>query len=78
MTRRKLKITRFKIPKQKKIQSSQKERHMPCFLACETSHKKFNDPQNEKKKIEDFRTSKYQNKIPSQSSQNEIQRLHPP
>jgi hypothetical protein len=30
-----------------------------------TPHKFFEDPQNDKKKIEDFGTSKYQNKIPS-------------
>jgi hypothetical protein len=36
--------------------------HIPHFLTCETSHKKFEDPQNDKKKIEDSETSKYENK----------------
>jgi hypothetical protein len=35
---------------------------MPHFLACETSHKIFKDPQNDMKKIEDSRISKYEDK----------------
>jgi hypothetical protein len=35
---------------------------MPHFLTCETSHKFFEDPQNDKKKIKDSETSKYKNK----------------
>jgi len=35
---------------------------MPHFLTCETSHKKIKDLQNDKKKIEDSRISKYKNK----------------
>jgi hypothetical protein len=31
-------------------------------LLVKTSHKKFEDPQNDKKEIENFKTSKYQNK----------------
>jgi hypothetical protein len=37
----------------------------PVSWLVKTSHKFFEDPQNDNKKIEDFGTSKYQNKIPS-------------
>jgi hypothetical protein len=37
----------------------------PVSSFMKTSHKKFEDPQNDKKKIENFGTSKYQNKRPS-------------
>jgi hypothetical protein len=50
--------------KTKNLQSSQEEKHRPSFLTCETSHKKFENPQNDKKKIEDFGTLKYQHKSP--------------
>ncbi len=67
MTRRKLKTLEFQNKQKKKkkpLQSSQDERHIPHFLACEISHKKFEDPKNDEKKIEDFGMLKYQNKIP--------------
>jgi hypothetical protein len=35
---------------------------MPHFLTCETSHKIIKNLQNDKKKIEDSRISKYKNK----------------
>jgi len=35
---------------------------MPHFLTCETSHKKIKHLENDKKKIEDSRISKYKNK----------------
>jgi hypothetical protein len=37
----------------------------PISSLKKTSHKKFEDPQNDKKEIKDFETSKYQNKRPS-------------
>jgi hypothetical protein len=47
--------------KTEKIQHSH-EKKAHTHLACEkTSHKKFEDPQNDKKEIENFGTSKYQN-----------------
>ncbi len=36
----------------------------PVSLLVKTSHKKIEDPQNDKKEIENFWTSKYQNKKP--------------
>ncbi len=36
----------------------------PVSSLVKTSHNKFEDPQNNKKEIEIFGTSKYQNKIP--------------
>jgi hypothetical protein len=65
MTRRKLKTLEFQNTKTKNLQSTQEKRHIHHFLTCEISHKKFEDPQNDKKKIEDFRILKYQNKKPS-------------
>jgi hypothetical protein len=50
--------------KTKNFQSSQEEKHVTSFLTCETSHKEFEDPQNDKKKIEKFGTLKYQHKRP--------------
>ncbi len=37
----------------------------PFSLLVKTSHKKFEDPQTDKKEIQNFRISKYQNKRPS-------------
>ncbi len=37
----------------------------PISLLMKTSHKFFEDPQNDKKEIENFGTWKYQNKRPS-------------
>jgi hypothetical protein len=37
----------------------------PVSSLVKTSHKFFEDPQNDKKEIESFETSKYQNKRPS-------------
>jgi hypothetical protein len=38
------------------------EKQIPYLPLCETSHQKIKDPQNDKKKIEDFTISKYENK----------------
>jgi len=65
MTRKILKILKFQNTKIKKFQNSREERCIPCFMTCENFAQKITDPQNDKKKIEDFRTSRYQNKIPS-------------
>jgi hypothetical protein len=64
MTRRKLKTLEFQNTKTKTLQSTQEERHIPRFLTWEISHRKFEDSQNDKKKIEDFGMLKYQNKKP--------------
>jgi len=50
--------------KTKNLQGLEQEKHIPNFLTCETSHKKFEDSQNDKKKIENFGTLKYQHKRP--------------
>jgi hypothetical protein len=39
-------------------------------LLVKTSHKKFEDPQNDKKEIENFGVSKYHNKKPSKFLEN--------
>ncbi len=62
MTRRKLKIPKYQNTKTKDLQSSQEENQLPHLPPCEASHKKIKDPQNDKKKIEDSKISKYQNK----------------
>jgi hypothetical protein len=41
-----------------------KKVHTPASSFVKTSHQKIEDPQNDKKKIENFGTSKYQNKRP--------------
>jgi hypothetical protein len=56
MIRRKLKILEFQNTNTKNFQNSYDERHIPSLLV-KISHKKFEDPQNDKKKIKDFRTS---------------------
>jgi len=54
----------LKIQKQKTFKHK-KKKHIAHFLAYEISHKFFEDPQNDKKKIENFKMLKYQNKRPS-------------
>jgi len=50
----------------------------PVSSLVKTSHKTFEDPQNDKKEIENFKTSKYQNKIPSKFlEENQIPYLPP-
>jgi hypothetical protein len=50
----------------------------PHSSLVKTSHKTFEDPQNDKKEIENFKTSKYQNKIPSKFlEENQIPYLPP-
>jgi hemerythrin superfamily protein len=49
----------------------------PISLLVKTSHKTLEDLQNDKKKIENFGTSKYQNKRPSKFSE-EKQIPYPP
>jgi hypothetical protein len=65
MTRKKLKIPKFQNTKTKNFQNSMKKGTYPIFSLVKTSHKKFENSQNDKKEIEKFRTSKYQNKRPS-------------
>ncbi len=48
--------------KTKNLQSSQEEKKITLFPLCEISHKKVEDPQNDKKKIENFEISNFQNK----------------
>ncbi len=65
MTRRKLKISELQNTKTKDLQSFQKKGKYPIFPLSplvKTSYKKFEDPQNDKKKIKDSRTSKYENR----------------
>jgi hypothetical protein len=64
MTRKQLKTLEFQNMKTKNLQTQEKK-HIPHFLACEISHKFFEDTQNDNKKIEDFKMLKYQNKRPS-------------
>jgi hypothetical protein len=51
--------------KTENFQISHEEGHIPRSSLVKTSHKIFEDPQNEKKEIENFETSKYQKKRPS-------------
>jgi hypothetical protein len=44
--------------KTKNFQSSYEQMHIPHFLSCEIHTNVFEDPQNDKKKIKDFETSK--------------------
>jgi hypothetical protein len=44
----------------------------PISSLVKTSHKKFEDPQNDKKEIENFQTSKYQNKIKDPQNEKKI------
>ncbi len=60
-----MQIPEFQDTRTRNLQSSQEETKIPHHPPCETSHKKIKDPQNDKKKIEDFRISKYENKKPS-------------
>jgi hypothetical protein len=39
-----------------------KEKQIPHLTLCKTTHKKIENPPNDKKKIEDSRISKYKNK----------------
>jgi hypothetical protein len=41
-------------------------------------HKKIKDPQNDTKEIENFRTSKYQNKKPSKFTRRKVNTPSPP
>ncbi len=52
----------------------------PCLVSSivKTSHKKIEDPQNEKIKNEDFGTSKYQNKRPLKFPKENKIPYHPP
>jgi hypothetical protein len=47
------------------FQNSREERHIPISSLVKTSHKKFEDTQNDEKEIENFIISKYQNNRPS-------------
>jgi hypothetical protein len=58
MTKQKLKISNFKNMKIENFQNSHEERHIPYFLAYENFTQKNEKPQNDKKKIEDFKTPK--------------------
>jgi hypothetical protein len=58
MIRIKLKTLEFQNTKTKNPQSSQEENQIPSLPPCETSKKLIIIPQNDKKKIEDFKTSK--------------------
>jgi hypothetical protein len=51
-----------------------------CLVSSlvKTSHKKLEDPHNDKKEIENFKTSKYQNKRPSKfPKENQVLYLPP-
>jgi len=65
MTRRKLRILEFQNMKTKNFQNSHEKGTYLVSLLMKISHKKFENPQNDKKEIENFGTSKYQNKRPS-------------
>jgi hypothetical protein len=55
MTRRKLQTLEFQnCAKVKNLQNSQEEKQMSPLPPCETSHKKIEDPQNDKNKIDIF------------------------
>jgi hypothetical protein len=52
--------------------------HIPHFLACENFPQKILIPQNDKKEIENVKTSKYQNKILSKFSEKNKYFTSPP
>ncbi len=75
-TRKKLKISKYLNKKTFKIHMK-KGTYLISSLV-KTSHKIFEDPQNGKKEIENFITSKYQNKRPSKFlEENQIPYLSP-
>jgi hypothetical protein len=65
MTRRKLKIPEFQNTKTKNFKIHMNKGTYPISSLAKTSHKKFEDPQNDKKEIQNFGTSKYHNERPS-------------
>ncbi len=52
--------------------------YIPISSLVKTSHKIIEDPQNDKKEIENFRTSKYQNKKTFEVSRRKSNTLSPP
>jgi len=65
VTRQKLKILKFQNMKTENFKIHMKKGTYPVSSLVKTSHKKFEDPQNDKKEIQNFGISKYKNKIPS-------------
>jgi hypothetical protein len=78
-TQKKLKTSKMnKIPN-KKPSKFTRQKKIPPLPPCETSHKKIKDPQNDKKKIANFRTSKlYQSKKPSKLTRRKANAPSPP